>query len=93
MEVKEDNDLKFEALLKEFTTDRSAAEYSNFNKNVPASEPMINHFTGKNRSEKTALMQFRIQKLQVIRPKRFPMMTGAMTRMTSWNKKAWVSKR
>ena len=44
MEVKEDNDLKFEALLKEFTTDRSAAEYSNFNKNVPASEPMINHF-------------------------------------------------
>ena len=49
--------------------------------------------TGDNGSEKTALMRLRIQKLQVIRSKRFPVMTGAMTRMTSWNMKAWVSKR
>ena len=30
--------------VKEFTTDISAAEYTNFNKNVPVSEPMINEF-------------------------------------------------
>ena len=29
-------------LVKEFTTDIFAAEYANFDKNVPASEPMIN---------------------------------------------------
>ena len=44
MEVKEDDDLEFEALLKEFTTDISAAEYPNFHENVPTSEPMINEF-------------------------------------------------
>ena len=44
MEVEEDNDLGFEALVKEFTTDISAAEYANFDENVPASEPMINEF-------------------------------------------------
>ena len=43
MEV-EDDDFEFEALVKEFTTDMSAAEYTNFDKNVPASEPMINEF-------------------------------------------------
>ena len=42
MEVEEDDDLEFEALVKEFTTDISAAEYTNFDENVPASEPMIN---------------------------------------------------
>ena len=42
MEVEEDDDLEFEALVKEFTTDISAIEYANFDKNVPASEPMIN---------------------------------------------------
>ena len=42
MEVEEDDDLEFEALVKEFTTDIFAAEYANFDKNVPASEPMIN---------------------------------------------------
>ena len=35
---------------------------------------------GDNWSEKTVLMQFSIQKLQVIRLKRFPMTTGAMTK-------------
>ena len=30
--------------VKEFTTDISAAEYTNFNKNVPVSVPMINEF-------------------------------------------------
>ena len=44
MEVKEDENLEFEALVKEFTTDISAPEYANFNKNVPASETMINEF-------------------------------------------------
>ena len=54
---------------------------------------MINGFEidGNNGSEKKALMRFRIQKLEVISLKRFPMMTGAMPRMTSWNKKACVS--
>ena len=37
MEVKEDDDLEFQALVKEFTTDISAAEYINFDKNVPVS--------------------------------------------------------
>ena len=44
MEVEEDDDLEFEALIKEFTTDISAAEYANLDGNVPASEPMINKF-------------------------------------------------
>ena len=44
MEVEEDDDLEFEALVKEFTTDISAAEYANLDGNVPASEPTINKF-------------------------------------------------
>ena len=44
MEVKNDDDLEFEALVKEFTTDISAAEYTNFGENVPASESVINEF-------------------------------------------------
>ena len=40
----EEDDLEFEALVNEFTTDISAAEYANFNENVPVSEPMINEF-------------------------------------------------
>ena len=85
MEVKEDDDLEFEALVNEFTTDISAAEYASFDENVVAFEPMINEFEidWRQRSEKTALMRFRIQKFEVIRSKRFPMMMGAMTRMTS----------
>ena len=39
-----DDDLEFEALVKEFTTDISAAEYVNFDKNVSASEPMVNEY-------------------------------------------------
>ena len=34
MEVEEDDDLEFEALVKEFTADISAAEYANFDENV-----------------------------------------------------------
>ena len=95
IKVEEDDDLKFAALVKEFTADISAAEYVNFNKNIPASELMINELKIIWRQQviEKALMQFRIQKLQVIRSKRFWMMTGAMTRMMSWNKKSWVSKR
>ena len=44
MEVEEDGDLEFEALVKEFTTDISAAEYANFDENVPVSNPMISEF-------------------------------------------------
>ena len=44
MEVQEDDGLEFEALVKEFTTDISAAEYANFDENVQASEPMFNEF-------------------------------------------------
>ena len=44
MEVKKDDNLEFECLVKEFTTDISAVEYANFDANVPASEPMINEF-------------------------------------------------
>ena len=44
MEVGKDDDLEFEALVKEFTMDISAVEYANFDANVPASEPMINEF-------------------------------------------------
>ena len=44
MEVEEDDDLEFEALVKDFTRHISAAEYTNFDENVPASEPMINEF-------------------------------------------------
>ena len=44
MEVEKDDDLEFEALVKEFTTDISAVEYANFDANVSASEPMINEF-------------------------------------------------
>ena len=42
MEVEEDDDLEFEALVKEFNTDMSTIEYANFDKNVLASEPVTN---------------------------------------------------
>ena len=44
MEVEEDDNLEFETLEKEFTTDISAAEYANFDKNVLVSESLINEF-------------------------------------------------
>ena len=44
MEVKEDDDMEFKALVKKFTTDISAEEYASFDENVPAPEPMINEF-------------------------------------------------
>ena len=44
MEVQKDDDLEFEAPVKEFTTEISAVEYVNFDANVSASEPMINEF-------------------------------------------------
>ena len=42
--VVEDDDLEFETLVKQFTTDISAAEYANFEENVSAYEPIINEF-------------------------------------------------
>ena len=44
MEVEEDDDLEFEALVKEFNTDMSVVEYANFDKNVLASEAVTNEF-------------------------------------------------
>ena len=44
MEVIEDDNFELEALVKEFTKDISAAEYTNFDENVLASEPMISEF-------------------------------------------------
>ena len=44
MEVEEDDNLEFEGLVKEFTADISAAEYANFDENIPASELMISEF-------------------------------------------------
>ena len=44
MAVEEDDDSEFEALVKEFSTNISAAEYANFDDNVPVSEPVINEF-------------------------------------------------
>ena len=45
IEDEENDDFEFEALVKEFTTDVSAAaEYANVDKNFPASKPMINEF-------------------------------------------------
>ena len=44
MEVEEDNDMEFEALVKEFTTDISTAEYANFEENVSTSESVISEF-------------------------------------------------
>lgn len=38
----EENDLEFEALVREFTTDISAAQFAKFDENVPVSEPLIN---------------------------------------------------
>ena len=38
----EENDLEFEALVREFTTDISAAQFAEFDENVPVSEPLIN---------------------------------------------------
>ena len=40
MEVEEE-DLDFEALVRELSSDISAAEYVNFDADIPASEPMI----------------------------------------------------
>ena len=42
--IEEDDDLEFEAFIKEFTRDISAEEYANFDENIPASEPMIDKF-------------------------------------------------
>ena len=43
MEVEDEDDLEFAALVREFTPDISASEYVNFDTNLQASEPMINN--------------------------------------------------
>ena len=42
MVIKED-DLELEALVQELCPDVSVAEYVNFDTDIPASEPLINH--------------------------------------------------
>ena len=44
IEVLEADDLEFDALLKEFSTDITADEYVSFDENLPVSEPMVNTF-------------------------------------------------
>ena len=44
MEFEEDEDLEFEAFVKEFAIDISAAEYDNFAGKIPASESTIHEF-------------------------------------------------
>ena len=62
MEVEEDDDLKFEALVKEFTADIPATEYANFDEMFQrlGQWSMNSKSIGNNRSEKAALMRFRI---------------------------------
>ena len=43
MEVEDEDDLEFAALVREFTPDISASEYVNFDADLQASEPMINN--------------------------------------------------
>ena len=46
MEVEDEDDLEFVALVREFTPDISASEYVNFDADLQASEPMINQEIG-----------------------------------------------
>ena len=43
IEVEDEDDLEFAALVREFTPDISASEYVNFDAGLQASEPMINN--------------------------------------------------
>ena len=67
MEIQEDDDLEFEALVREFTTDISAAEYTNFDENVQASEPMINEFEIDWRQRVRENSIHAIQNLEIVR--------------------------
>ena len=95
MEVKEDDNLEFEALVKEFTTDISAEEYANFNENVRASEPIFNEFKIGLRQQARENSINAIQNPEIASDQVEEISDDdvAMRKMTSWNKKAWVSKR
>ena len=67
MEGQEDDDLEFEALVRELTTDISAAEYANFDENVQASEPMINEFEIDWRQRVRENSIHAIQNLEIVR--------------------------
>ena len=67
----------FEALLKEFTADMSAAEYANFDENLQMSEPMVNEFeiNWRQRVREECIQNvFRIKETIVISSKKFLMM-------------------
>ena len=99
MEVKEDDDLKFAALAKEFTTDISAAEYANFDENVPASESMINEFeiNWRQRAREDSINAIQNPKTASDQVEEISdddgSNDGSNDEKASWNKKLWVSKR
>ena len=82
-------------LVKEFTTDIFAAEYANFDKNVPASEPMINEIEidWPQRVRQRSINAIQNPEIASDQAEEISDGDAAMTRMTSWNKKARVSKR
>ena len=43
MDIEDEDDLEFAALVREFTPDISASEYVNFDADLQVSEPMINN--------------------------------------------------
>ena len=88
-----DDDLEFEALVREFTTDISAAEYTNFDENVQASEPMINEFEIDWRQRVREDSINAIQNLEIVSDLGQEISDDDDRVMTSLNKKAWVSQR
>ena len=95
MEVKEDDNLEFEALVKEFTTDISAVEYANFNENVRASEPIFNEFKIglRQQARENSINAIQNPEIASDQVEEISDDDETMRKMTSWNKKAWVSKR
>ena len=99
MEVQEDVDLKFAALAKEFTIDISAAEYANFDENVPASESMINQFeiNWRQRAREDSINAIQNPKTAIDQVVEIfnddGSNDGSNDEKKSWNRKAWVSKR
>ena len=87
--------MEFEALVKEFTTDMSVADYAKFEENIPASEAMINEFEidWRQRVREDSINAIQNPEIASGQVEKIPMMLGEMTKLPRWNKKAWVSKR
>ena len=95
MEVEEDDDLEFEALVKDFTRHIFAAEYTNFDENVPASESMINEFKidWRQQVKEDSINAIQNPKIASDQTEEISDDDRGNDEMTSINKKAWVSKR